>query len=120
MTHLLIYLGLTLLLEIILFYIIFKKSLTIGMLKIIIAANLLTNPALNYILELNNIYFRIGFINFFILEAIVIGIEALIYNKYLKFSFAKSVSISFILNIFSYIVGSMVLIAFSYISKSYF
>lgn len=106
MTNFLLMLVITIILET-LFVILFTTQNRKKTILIVIAANILTNPLLNYFIFLNNTYEYTsrGFPLVPIGEVVVIIVEALIYRNYLRFSFKKAFLISFFANIISAIFG---------------
>ena len=72
-------------------------------------ANLLTNPLVVYLYNLSAIllYDKKDII-LFILEAIVVFVEARAYKKMLKLSRKKAFSISFLANVVAYLTGLLI------------
>ncbi len=107
----------TVVLECFFSFIFFSKLPKRNVLLVVLAANLLTNPMLNFFIALNNAFFHIYSLNVLTLEIVVIIFEAFIYSKFLNRNFLEALAVSFILNLISVIVGLMVV---SFVSTLFF
>lgn len=78
--------------------------------KVVILAQILTNPALNLLLFLNNVFFKFNsYILLGILEISVTIIEAIVYKKYLsKETKTSPLLLSLLLNFASLSVGLLI------------
>lgn len=107
-SSLIISLTLTLILELLLSYVLGVRN--VNDLKIIVFANIFTNPIVvflgNIILIMNNML--VFYITLFILEMGAIIIEALLYSRYLKK--INSIRLSIYNNLFSFLVGLILII----------
>ncbi len=106
---LMIYLLITILVELGTSYFIFSKLNKKKLLLTITASNLLTNPTSNFILKLSQELFNpeISFFLFFILEITAVIIEAIILHKYMKINKLISILSSILFNFLSFYLGGM-------------
>ena len=72
--------------------------------------NVLTNPLLNSLIVAINFYYGLKWrnISLVIFEIVVVFVEGLIYHKYLERRKINGFLLSFILNLSSYLIGSLI------------
>lgn len=76
----------------------------------VLLVNILTNPLLNSLVIYVNVYYGLRYRNIilYILEIVVVFVEGLIYQKYLKKRIINGYVLSFILNLLSYVIGLII------------
>lgn len=107
---------LTIVLELIVIVIFFNKFKLGFLMGISILMNIITNLTLNYILQLCNNKIVIYWVLLIILEILIILVEARGYYFLIKDN-KKAFKISFFCNLFSFIIGTLILNTLIFLEK---